>query len=166
MAGVLKTKYKKDLPFYDALFHRWLRSMKQMVSGQVIIDKSVSLRGDVKIGKGSCVDRNVILDGVEGEIEIGAFCTLAKGSVVKIRKAGVCIENKPSEIKIHDCCYIGDQTLIGDGAVIGEQCIIGKNSFVDRVLEPRGVYVGSPARRIADLRINGNDFQISYGREG
>ncbi len=35
---------------------------------------------------------------------------------------------------------------------IAEDCIIGANSFVNKDTEPLGVYAGTPARRLRDVR--------------
>mgnify|MGYP002624231923 CR=1 FL=1 len=52
-------------------------------------------------------------------------------------------------------CEIGNDVYIGANAVImpvkiGEGAVVGAGSFVNKDLEPWGVYVGSPARKIAE----------------
>ena len=38
------------------------------------------------------------------------------------------------------------------GITIAENCIIGANAFVNKDTEPMGVYVGTPAKRIRDVK--------------
>ncbi len=38
---------------------------------------------------------------------------------------------------------------LGEGTTHGEGCVIGAGSFVNKDCEPWGIYVGSPARKIA-----------------
>ena len=45
--------------------------------------------------------------------------------------------------------YIGARSTIMP-VTIGEGCVIGAGSFVNKDCEPWGIYVGSPARRIAE----------------
>ena len=52
-------------------------------------------------------------------------------------------------------CEIGNDVYIGANSVImpvkiGEGAVVGAGSFVNKDLEPWGVYVGSPARKIAE----------------
>ena len=52
-------------------------------------------------------------------------------------------------------CEIGNDVYIGANCVImpvkiGEGAVVGAGSFVNKDLEPWGVYVGSPARKIAE----------------
>lgn len=51
-------------------------------------------------------------------------------------------------------CEIGNDVYIGANSVImpvkiGEGTVVGAGSFVNKDLEPWGVYVGSPARKIS-----------------
>lgn len=52
-------------------------------------------------------------------------------------------------------CIIGNDVYIGANSVImpvkiGEGAVVGAGSFVNKDLEPWGVYVGSPARKIGE----------------
>lgn len=54
-------------------------------------------------------------------------------------------------IEIMDNVFIGMNTTILYGVRIGENCIIGANSLINKDLEPNGVYVGIPARKICSF---------------
>ncbi|MBI2966734.1 MAG: acyltransferase [Bacteroidetes bacterium] len=52
-------------------------------------------------------------------------------------------------------CIVGDDVYIGARSVImpviiGEGAVIGAGSFVNKNLDPWGIYVGSPAKKIGD----------------
>jgi acetyltransferase-like isoleucine patch superfamily enzyme len=63
---------------------------------------------------------------------------------------------------------IGCSSMVFPGVSIGEGCSIGAGSIVNKGLEPWGIYVGSPVRRIKDRQrkllllekeyTNGNDY--------
>ena len=45
---------------------------------------------------------------------------------------------------------IGSNTVVLPNVTVGEGCAVGAGSVVTRDLEPWGIYVGSPARRVRD----------------
>ena len=54
------------------------------------------------------------------------------------------------DITIQDDAYIGANSVIMPGVTIGEGALVGSNSFVNKDLEPWGIYVGSPCRKIGE----------------
>jgi len=48
-------------------------------------------------------------------------------------------------------CYFGDNCIIMGGITVTEKCVVGAGAFVNKNTEPRGVYVGTPARRLRDV---------------
>jgi acetyltransferase-like isoleucine patch superfamily enzyme len=44
--------------------------------------------------------------------------------------------------------WIGAGAILLDGANIGDGCVVGAGSLVNKTLEPYGIYVGTPCRRI------------------
>lgn len=56
------------------------------------------------------------------------------------------------DVTINDDAYIGANSVIMPGVTIGEGALVGSNAFVNKDLEPWGIYVGSPVRRIGDRR--------------
>jgi acetyltransferase-like isoleucine patch superfamily enzyme len=57
----------------------------------------------------------------------------------------------PKPLKIKKGCYFGDNSIIMGGITIAKECIIGAGAFVNKSTEPRGVYVGTPARRMREV---------------
>ncbi len=51
-------------------------------------------------------------------------------------------------ITIEDDVWIGANVVVLDGSTIGRGCVVGAGSVVRGRLEPNGIYVGSPARRV------------------
>ncbi len=54
-------------------------------------------------------------------------------------------------IEIMDNVFIGYNTIVLPNVRIGENVIVGAGSVVTKDLEPNGVYVGSPAKRIGSF---------------
>ena len=54
------------------------------------------------------------------------------------------------DITIEDDAYIGANCTIMPGVTIKEGAVIGANALVNRDVDPWGIYVGSPCKRIGD----------------
>jgi acetyltransferase-like isoleucine patch superfamily enzyme len=54
-------------------------------------------------------------------------------------------------VHIKEGAWIGINVTILAGSTIGEGCIIGAGTMVKGELEPYGLYVGTPAKRVKDL---------------
>ena len=52
------------------------------------------------------------------------------------------------DIKIEDDAYIGANCTIMPGVTIGEGAVVGANCLVNKNLEPWGIYVGTPCKKI------------------
>lgn len=61
-----------------------------------------------------------------------------------------CHKNRYGSISIGDDAYIGANCTLLPGVTIGEGAVVGANSLVTGDLEPWGVYVGSPCKKIRD----------------
>lgn len=46
--------------------------------------------------------------------------------------------------------FLGTNVIVHPGVTIGEGCIVGSNSLVTKDLEPWGIYIGSPAKRVRE----------------
>lgn len=67
---------------------------------------------------------------------------------------------------IEDQVYFGaDVTVLGSVSYIGEGALIGAQTLVNRDLEPWGVYVGSPAKKIGERPKGALDKVLLYGLE-
>lgn len=60
--------------------------------------------------------------------------------------------SRSGNIYIEDEVWIGANVTILPGITIGKCAIIGAGSVVTKNIEPYGVYVGAPARKIRDIR--------------
>lgn len=57
---------------------------------------------------------------------------------------------KYGDIIISDDAYLGANCVVMPGVTIGEGAVVGSNAFVNKDLEPWGIYVGAPARKIGE----------------
>lgn len=55
-----------------------------------------------------------------------------------------------SFVKIEKAVFLGTNVIVHPGVTIGEGCIVGSNSLVTKDLEPWGVYIGSPCKRVRE----------------
>lgn len=54
------------------------------------------------------------------------------------------------DITIEDDAYIGANCTIMPGTTIHEGAVIGANALVNKDVDPWGIYVGSPCRKIGE----------------
>lgn len=54
------------------------------------------------------------------------------------------------DVTIENDAYIGANSVIMPGVTIGEGALVGSNAFVNKDLEPWGIYVGSPVRKVGE----------------
>lgn len=64
----------------------------------------------------------------------------------KIRDQGV--DNEP--VHIEENVWIGAKAAVLSGVTIGHGSVVGAGAVVNKSLEPEGVYVGVPARRVKE----------------
>jgi virginiamycin A acetyltransferase len=137
-----------------------------VVGAAVVIDAFVKVkpaggRGDVVIGQNTTINSGCVLYTGNG-IAIGANCAIAANCTfaptnhefrrrdVPIRQQGF----RPSKggIVVGDDVWIGANCVILDGAVVASGCVIGAGSIVRGTLDPYGIYVGNPLRRLGERR--------------
>ena len=54
------------------------------------------------------------------------------------------------DIVLENDSYIGANSVIMPGVIIGEGALVGSNAFVNKDLDPWGIYVGSPVKKIGE----------------
>lgn len=94
-------------------------------------------------------------DGVDigDNVLIGPHCVFAAGQhdykqlEKPMMEAGGISKGK---IRIGNDVWIGANTTIIDGVTVGNGAVIGANSFVNKDVEPFGVYAGTPAKKITN----------------
>jgi carbonic anhydrase/acetyltransferase-like protein (isoleucine patch superfamily) len=145
---------------------------------RTFIDSSAVVIGDVVLGVDSSVWPTSVIRGDVHRIRIGDRTNIQDGSILHITSPEsfgpdgfpLTIGNDVTvghRAVLHGCT-IQDRVLIGmgsivmDGAVIESDVILGGGSVVSpgKTLTSGGLYVGSPAQRVRDLRQEEIDFLL------
>lgn len=125
----------------------------------VFIDAGKSL----KIGKHSMITWQVVIEG-GAETYIGDRVFIGPGTKVLTSTYKIhgmysaefvpeqCHEIEYGDITIKDDAYIGANCTLMPGVTIGEGAVAGANCLVNKDLEPWGIYVGVPCKKIGDRR--------------
>jgi carbonic anhydrase/acetyltransferase-like protein (isoleucine patch superfamily) len=143
------------------------------------VDPAAIVIGRVKIGDDSSIWPAAVVRGDVHSIEIGARTSIQDGSVLHVTHDGPYSPGGRSlqigadvtighRVTLH-ACTIGNKCLVGMGSVVLDAVVtedlvmIGAGSVVPpgKRLETRGLYVGSPARRVRDLKPKEIEF-LSY----
>lgn len=149
---------------------RTYRNFAPALGARVYVDPSAVVIGRVKLGDDSSIWPTAVLRGDVHAIEVGARTSIQDGSVVHVTHDGPYAPGGRSSrigsdvtvghrVTLH-ACTIGDKCLVGMGSVVlddvvMEECVmLGAGSVVPpgKRLEARSLYVGSPARKVRDLR--------------
>ena len=135
----------------------------------VWVDPTALVTGDVTLGGESSVWPMTVIRGDVNHVRIGARSNVQDGSVVHVSRPFPGQESGwPARIGedvtighrvvIHGCvignrCLVGIGSVVLDGVVVEDEVMIGAGSVVTpgKRLATRGLYVGSPARRVRDL---------------
>ncbi len=156
----------------------YLKYLPKLADG-VFIDESAVVIGNVEIGIDSSVWPLTTIRGDVHKIRIGECTNIQDGSVLHVTSP----ESFPPEgfpliigndvtvghkVILHGCT-INDRVLIGmgsiimDGVIVETNVIVGAGSVVSpgKTLNSGGLYVGSPAKRVRELRKEELDF-LSY----
>jgi carbonic anhydrase/acetyltransferase-like protein (isoleucine patch superfamily) len=155
---------------------RTYRNIAPVLGARVYVDPAAIVIGRVKIGDDSSIWPAAVVRGDVHSIEIGARTSIQDGSVLHVTHDGPYSPGGRSlivgadvtvghRVTLH-ACTIGDKCLVGmgsvvlDGVVTEDLVMIGAGSVVPpgKRLETRGLYVGSPARRVRDLTQAELDF--------
>jgi len=146
------------------------------LADRVYVDESAVVIGRVSMGVDTSVWPLTVIRGDVHTITIGERTNIQDGSVLHLTAPGssppdgfpLTIGNDVTvghKVILHGCT-IGDRVLVGmgaivmDGAVLESEVILGAGSMVTpgKTLASGGLYVGSPARRVRDLRPEELDF--------
>lgn len=111
------------------------------------------------VGKHCMLTWGVIVEG-QAEIRIGDRVFIGPGAKILSSTYKVhgyytmeflpegCSEIEYGNITINDDAYIAANCAILPGVTVGEGAVLGANSLATKDLEPWGIYVGSPAKKI------------------
>ena len=111
------------------------------IDSYVLSSGECEIRNNVSIRYQSIIARNVL-------IEDGVYITAGVKTIFLDHRR----QKTPEKIIIGRGCFLGDNSVIMGGVKIAENCIIGANSLVTRDTTPNGVYYGSPARRMREVK--------------
>lgn len=142
---------------------------------RVRIDNYSILTGDIEIGNNVHIGCYVFLSGqhgiiLEDYVQISAKVVLLSGSDDysgnSLVGPTIPAEFKPhmqtGKIIIERHALIGAGSVVMPGVTIGEGVAVGAMSFVNKSLEPWGVYAGIPAKRIKDRSKKMLELQVEY----
>lgn len=123
-----------------------------------LIAMGVTVNYDTTIGNNVRIMDNTHITGnmiIEDNVFIGMLVTTANDN--KMGRLSDEERNKKEWITrgptIKKFTTIGQGACILPGIVIGENCIVGTNSVVTKDLKKEGLYVGIPAKRLRDLKL-------------
>ena len=155
------------------------RQIEPKLGARVYVAPSAIVIGRVTIGDDASIWPTAVVRGDVNTIEIGARTSIQDGSVLHVTHDGpyrpggralivgadVTVGHR---VMLH-ACTIGNTCLIGMGSILLDDVVtedfvmIGAGSVVPpgKRLETRSLYVGSPARRIRDLKPQEVEF-LSY----
>ncbi len=115
----------------------------------------------LKIGKHAMITWQVVIEG-GANTYIGDRVFIGPGSRILTSTYKIhgffsaefipegCHEIEYGDITINDDAYIGANCSILPGVTIGEGAVVGANALVTKDLEPWGIYVGTPAKKIGE----------------
>lgn len=146
------------------------RGIRPTLGARVFVDPAAVVIGQVTIGEDSSVWPTAVLRGDVHTISIGARTSIQDGTVGHVTHDG---KYRPGgralivgddvtvghRVVLHACtignkCLIGMGSIILDDVIVEDLVMIGAGSVVapGKKLETGGLYVGSPARRVRDLK--------------
>ncbi len=162
-----KQDFDRSLPFADQVFDRWERARYLGFGAGSSIYDSALVFGSVTVGEHVWIGPNTIVDG-SGGLAIGDHCTISAGvhlythdNVKQTLTAGHAAIDR-SAVRIGRCTYIGPNTVVQRGVEVGSHCVVGVGSFVNSNLPDYSIAVGSPAREIGRVVLDGNDVRFEY----
>jgi carbonic anhydrase/acetyltransferase-like protein (isoleucine patch superfamily) len=152
------------------------RNFTPVLGVRVYVDPSAIVIGRVTIGDDCSIWPAAVVRGDVHTIEIGARTSIQDGSVIHVTHDGPYSPGGRSTIVGSDvtvghrvtlhACTIGNRCLVGMGSVVLDNVVtedlvmIGAGSVVPpgKRLETRSLYVGSPARKVRELKQSEIDF--------
>lgn len=152
------------------------------IGDRAFIDASAVVIGNVVLGVDSSVWPTTVIRGDVHTIRIGDRTNIQDGSVLHTTSpesfgpdgfpltigSDVTVGHRAvlHGCTIQDRVLIGMGSIVMDGAVIESDVILGGGSVVSpgKTLTSGGLYVGSPAKRVRDLRQEEIDFLLYSAR--
>lgn len=162
--------YHRVLPLNELLVDRWEKaSYLKFKEGSSIYDSAIVL-GEVQVGKNTWIGPNVLLDGSGETIVIGDDCNISAGvhvythDTVKACVSGNMDLKQKGKVFIGNNCYIGPKAVLTLGISIGDRSIVATNSFVNRSFPENSIIGGTPAKKLGEVIIDGDEVILNYNR--
>lgn len=152
------------------------RGINPSLGARVYIDPSAVVIGKVTIGDDSSVWPTAVIRGDVNTITVGARTSIQDGSVLHVTHDGpyrpggralivgsdVTVGHR---VTLHACtignaCLIGMGSILLDDVIVEDGVMIGAGALVSpgKRLESGGLYVGSPAKRVRELKQSEIEF--------
>jgi carbonic anhydrase/acetyltransferase-like protein (isoleucine patch superfamily) len=149
---------------------RKYRHWTPVLGARVYVDPAAVVIGRVTIADDSSIWPGAVLRGDVHSISVGARTSIQDGSVLHVTHEGPYAPEGRALIVGSDvtvghrvtlhACTVGDSCLIGMGSILLDNVVtedfvmVGAGSVVPpgKRLERAGLYVGSPARRVRELK--------------
>lgn len=167
----MRARWSRDLPFDELMFDRWERARSLGFGEGASIYHSSLVYGPVQVGEQTWIGPMTILDG-SGGLRIGRTCSISAGvqiyshDSVKWALSGGTAACERSPVAIGNCCYIGPNSIIARGVTIGDHVVVGAGSFVDRDVPPFSIVVGTPARVVGRVIVDGPAVRLEFAGAG
>jgi len=162
-----KKQFNRTLPFSEEVFDRWEKAKHlNFGKGSSIYDSSFVF-GSLIVGEDVWIGPYTIIDG-SGDLVIGNNVTISSGvhiythDNIKQTLIGKHINIEKGRVLIGDNTYIGPNVIITKNVEIGNRCVIATNSFVKDSFDNNSIIAGSPAKKIGEVVINGDDLTFNY----
>lgn len=154
------------------------RNIAPTLGDRVYIDPSAVVIGAVTLGDDTSVWPTAVIRGDVNTIGVGARTSIQDGAVLHVTHDG---RFKPGgralivgsdvtvghRVVLHGCtignaCLIGIGSVVLDDVVTEDYVMIGAGSLVPpgKRLEARSLYVGSPAKRVRELKPQEIEFLV------
>lgn len=161
---LLSILYRLTMPFDFLVFvllrYLIVQGMVKECGTNIAIFSNVYLKNitNMKIGSNVSLHSLTYIDAIGG-LDIGDNVSIAHNCSILTFEHGfndknIAIKYQPSnfnKVVINEDVWIGAGVRILSGAFIKSRTVIGAGAVVSKVLEPNGVYVGVPSKRIKDI---------------
>ena len=117
----------------------------------------------LRVGEGTWIGFNCLLDGQVAELAIGKWCDISSGAQIYTHSTHLrCTERGEKlvgPVRLEDHVFIGANSVILPDTRIGHHSIVGALSVVRGTFPPNSLIVGAPAR--VKRRLTGPESQAN-----
>jgi len=119
-----------------------------VIGNDCTLDDYVNTSGYVEIGNNVRIKRCSMIGQatrIEDDVWIGSHITTTR---VKFPSAVTEEQENEEWIELKKGCLVGSHALVLAGTTVGEQAIVAAGAIVTKDCDPRGVYIGCPAKLV------------------